>query len=270
VVAHDDENVVIARGDEGRNVEIIMDETVQSAMSEDETGTDAEYADNEIETGPVKVSDESTGIASCKKGSSKTSKSSRKQQESYLRNRERTNIKQATSSSRKPKKDRGKIKKRKSKTPTIVATQMTPMVPDKEEDKWETAKIAAAEPTSRRHADRDLLKGEIDRNHNDRRRSERIRKIPAPGRRYAQLATTVTLAMTGMSMVESYPIIPDSAQAITTDEWLLEEDMSSPFLSSINMDKLHELQMVDKDVDDEDDIEWDIVEVLGHRSARTV
>jgi hypothetical protein len=210
VVAHDDENVVIARGDEGRNVEIIMDETAQSAMSEDETGTDAEYADNEIDEGPVKVSDESTGIASCKKGSSKTSKSSRKQQESYLRNRKRTNIK-ATSPSRKPKKDRNKIKKRKSKTPNIVATQMTPIIPDEEEEKRDTAKTAAAEPTYRRHADRDLLKGEIDRNHNDRRRSERIRKIPAPGRPYAQLATTVALAMTGMSMVESYPIIPDSA-----------------------------------------------------------
>jgi hypothetical protein len=147
---------------------------------------------------------------------------------------------------------------------------MTTMITGKEEEKWDTAKTAAAEPTSRRHVDRGLLKGEIDRNHNGRRRSERIHKTPAPGRRYAQLATTVTLAMTGMSMVESYPIIPDSAQAITTDEWLLKEDMSSPFLSSIDMDKLHELQMLDKDVDDEDDIEWDIVEVSEHRSARTV
>jgi hypothetical protein len=40
-------------------------------------------------------------------------------------------------------------------------------------------------------------------------------------------------------MVESYPVIPDSAQAITTSEWLLEEDMSSSFLSSVDMDKLH-------------------------------
>jgi hypothetical protein len=269
VVARDDENVVIARDDEGRNVEIIMDETAQSAMPEDETSIGADYADNETDEGPVKVSDESTNTASCKKGSSKTSKSLRKQQESYLRNCKRTNMK-TTSPSRKPKKDRDKIKKGKSKTPNIVATQMTLRIPDEEEEKRDTAKIAAAEPTSRRHADRDLLKGEINRNHNGPRRSERIRKTPAPGRRYAQLATTVALAMTGMSMVESYPIIPDSAQVITTEEWLLEEDMSSPFLSSIDMDKLHELQMLDKDVDDMDDIEWDIVEVSEHRSARTV
>jgi hypothetical protein len=82
VVARDDENVVIARDDEGRNVEIIMDETAQSVMSEDETGIDADYTDNETDEGPVKVSDESTNTASCKKGISKTSKSLRKQQES--------------------------------------------------------------------------------------------------------------------------------------------------------------------------------------------
>jgi hypothetical protein len=190
----------------------------------------------------------------------------RKQQESYLQNRKGTNRK-ATSPSRKPKKDHDKIKTRKSKMPNIVATQMTPIIPHEEEEKWDTAKSTAAEPTSWRHADRDLLKGEIDRNHNGRRRSERT---PNNNRRYAQLATTIMLAMTGMSMVESYPAIPDSAQAITTDEWLLEEDMSSPFLSSIDMDKLHELQMPDKHADDDDDIEWDIVEVTGHRSARTV
>jgi hypothetical protein len=63
VVARDDENVVIARDDD--NVEIIMDETAQSgAMSEDETGFDAGYADNETDEGPVKVSDDSNNTAS--------------------------------------------------------------------------------------------------------------------------------------------------------------------------------------------------------------
>jgi hypothetical protein len=267
--AHEDE--MVARDEKARdeNGVTIVDETAQSAMSEDRTAIDVGYADNETSEGPVRVSDDSTNTASYKKRSSTNSTSMRKQQENYLSNRKLTNRK-ATSPSRKPKKARDKVTTRNLKTPNIVATPMTPLIPDEEEAKWDIAKTAAAEPTSRRHADRNLLKGEIDRNHNGRHRSKRIRQIPTPGRRYAQLATTVALAMTGMSMVESYPVIPDSAEAITTDEWLLEEDMSSPFLSSVDMDKLHELQMLDKDADDEDSIEWDIVEVSEHRSARTV
>jgi intein/homing endonuclease len=118
------------------NAEIMVNDKAQSAMSEDETGTDVGYEDDETNEGPDRVSDDSNNTASYTKGSSKRRTSLRKQQENYLHNRKATTRKVThTSPSWKPKKDHDKIKKRQLKTPNTVATQMTPIIPDEEEEK---------------------------------------------------------------------------------------------------------------------------------------
>jgi hypothetical protein len=44
--------------------------------------------------------------------------------------------------------------------------------------------------------------------------------------------------MTGMTMVDSHPGIPDVTMAHMEDEWKLEQDMSPSFLDPFEMDKL--------------------------------
>jgi hypothetical protein len=68
--AHDD--AMVARDENGVT---IVDDKAQSAMSEDETGTDVGYVDNETNERPVRVSDNSTNTASYKKRSSTNSTS---------------------------------------------------------------------------------------------------------------------------------------------------------------------------------------------------
>jgi hypothetical protein len=74
--------------------------------------------------------------------------------------------------------------------------------------------------------------------------------------------------MTGMTMVDSYAVVPDSLQPSMTTEWRLEQDMTTSFPDPFEIDKLQELQMLDGEIDN--DKEWNILEISAHRTARTV
>jgi hypothetical protein len=59
--------------------------------------------------------------------------------------------------------------------------------------------------------------------------------------------------------------------SLPTNHVQLEQDFGSTFLKESEMKKLRELQILDIiSGDDDEDIKWDIVEVIKHQMARVV
>jgi hypothetical protein len=102
------------------------------------------------------------------------------------------------------------------------------------------------------------------------RRSPRNKK-KAPTKMSAMLVTALTLMANGANIFENVAAL-DSLVPLTTlpvPNVNLEQDFGSTFLKEPEMKKLRELQIMDRlSGNEDDDIAWDIVEVIKHQTLR--
>jgi hypothetical protein len=153
-------------------------------------------------------------------------------------------------------------------------TQDIPIVSDAEESESSDSGESTSESDSVSNSDSDFEAEEKVRTSGTpgipTRRSTRQRK---PASTVSLMVTVALAMMAGSSHVFANTASIDSLKPITElpeTHVPLEQDFGSSFFKEPEMRKLRELQLLDQMSGEDEDIDWDIVEVIKHQSARVI